>query len=125
MGDCSRVTDRKEWRVSEVHPRVEREARTVEAMIRLYCRQRHASSWALCADCAELLAYARARLNKCPFQGSKPTCARCPVHCYQPEMRERVRAVMRYAGPRMLVHHPLLALLHLIDGWTIRPPKRR
>lgn len=104
---------------------MDREARTVEAMIRLYCRERHASSQSICADCAELLAYACARLDKCPFQGDKPTCARCPVHCYRADRRARVRAVMRYAGPRILLRHPLLALRHLIDGWMHRPPKRR
>jgi hypothetical protein len=43
------------------------------------------------------------------------TCAKCPVHCYRPELRERIRAVMRYAGPRMLFRHPRLAILHLWD----------
>jgi len=36
-------------------------------------------------------------------------------------MRERIRAVMRYAGPRMLWRHPLLALLHLADGLQDEP----
>ena len=40
---------------------------------------------------------------------------KCPVHCYEAAMRERVRQVMRYAGPRMLLRHPILALLHLRD----------
>ena len=31
-------------------------------------------------------------------------------------MRERVRAVMRYSGPRMLTRHPVLAVAHLADG---------
>lgn len=30
-------------------------------------------------------------------------------------MRERVKQVMRYAGPRMMLKHPLLALQHLFD----------
>ena len=41
---------------------------------------------------------------------------KCPTHCYKPEMRERVRAVMRYSGPRMLREHPVLAIAHLADG---------
>jgi predicted amidophosphoribosyltransferase len=85
-------------------------------MIHLYCRDRHGSQGELCAECEALLAYARARLDRCPFQENKVTCARCPVHCYRPEQRERIRAVMRYAGPRMLFRHPVLALLHLVDG---------
>jgi hypothetical protein len=55
-----------------------------------------------------------ARLAKCPFQENKSTCANCTVHCYKPDMRQRVRAVMRYAGPRMMWRHPILALTHLL-----------
>jgi hypothetical protein len=95
---------------------MQRERRTVEAMIRLYCQDQHEAEDALCAECETLWAYAQLRLDKCPLQEDKPTCARCPVHCYRPEMRERIRAVMRYAGPRMLYRHPVLAVQHLIDG---------
>lgn len=90
-------------------------------MIRLYCHDRHGTRDELCAGCRELVDYARVRLERCPFGEDKPTCARCPVHCYRPEMRQRIRAVMRYAGPRMLLRHPLLAVRHLIDGLR-RPP---
>ena len=93
--------------------RMDREARTVEAMIHLYCRDQHDGDGALCDACGALLAYARARLDKCPFRADKPTCARCPVHCYRPDKRAQVRTVMRYAGPRMLLRHPWLALTHL------------
>jgi hypothetical protein len=98
------------------HPRITREARTIEAMIRLYCRAQHGGDGALCATCAGLLDYAHARLEKCPFQEDKTTCLKCPVHCYKADMRKEVRAVMRYAGPRMLYRHPVLAILHLLDG---------
>ena len=105
--------------------RLEREKRTVEVMIAMYHRGMHASD-ALCPDCAALLEYALQRIEKCPFGAEKPTCANCTIHCYaglkrggvspRQEMREQVRAVMRYAGPRMLLKHPVLALLHLWDG---------
>jgi hypothetical protein len=104
--------------------RLRREQRTLDAMIGLYCGANHASEKnSLCDDCRELQGYAHARLRRCPFQEEKPTCANCPIHCYRPEMRERIREVMRFAGPRMLLHHPILALLHLIDGLR-RQPKR-
>jgi hypothetical protein len=32
------------------------------------------------------------------------------------QMREKVKKVMRRSGPRMLLHHPLLAIHHVIDG---------
>ena len=102
-----------------------REARTVDAMIELYCREVHGSAAGLGSSCAGLRDYARQRLKKCPFQEGKTTCARCPVHCYRPEMRRRIRAVMRYAGPRMLLRRPRLALLHLVDGLRRLPAPTR
>jgi hypothetical protein len=94
-------------------------------MIRLYCRGRHGGLDAPCGECDELTNYARLRLARCAFQDHKPTCARCTVHCYRAEMRERIRAVMRYAGPRMLFHHPLLALSHLMDRAIRRPGRTK
>jgi hypothetical protein len=37
-------------------------------------------------------------------------------------MREKVKKVMRYAGPRMLLHHPVLAMHHAVDGF--KKPKK-
>jgi len=102
-----------------------REEKTVAAMTRIYCRNQHGTKEGLCADCDALLAYARARLERCPYQERKSTCAKCPIHCYKPEMREKIRGVMRYAGPRMLLRHPLLAVLHLRDGLKKAPPAPR
>jgi hypothetical protein len=93
---------------------MKREEKTVEAMIRLYCRQHH-SKLKLCHDCGQLSAYARERLRKCPFQEGKTVCIKCKVHCYKPEMREQIRTVMRYSGPRMIYLHPVMAVFHLID----------
>jgi hypothetical protein len=99
--------------------RLAREEKTVAAMIGLYCRDHHAArrtAEELCPECAELLDYARVRLEKCRYGADKPTCANCETHCYRPAMRERVRQVMRYSGPRMLKRHPALAIAHLMDG---------
>lgn len=102
--------------------RIQRERTTIRAMIRIYCRDLHGSASGLCPACQELADYAMRRLDKCTFQAAKPTCVRCPIHCYGKDWRERVREVMRYAGPRMILRHPILALGHLIDGWKpVRP----
>jgi hypothetical protein len=86
-------------------------------MVGLYCQAHHASSGARpCPRCVEFLDYAACRLDKCPYGEDKPTCANCPIHCYKKSPREFARAVMRYAGPRMMIRHPWLALMHLIDG---------
>ena len=69
----------------------------------------------LCPQCQELLIYAHQRLERCKFGNEKPSCTRCPVHCYKPAMRQQIRQVMRYSGPRMLLHNPVLAIRHLWD----------
>ena len=86
--------------------RRERELHTTTVMIAMWCKAWHGARTSLCPDCRVLLAYADARLDHCVFREAKPTCARCPIHCYRPQERERIRAVMRYAGPRMIWHHP-------------------
>ena len=106
-----------------MQPRLERERHTVAAMIRLYCRAHHGGGRNLCDACAGLLRYTEARLAHCPFHAGKPTCAHCAVHCYAPRQRELIRIVMRFAGPRMLWRHPMLALGHLLD-YRRSPPGR-
>lgn len=92
----------------------EREKRMVEYMIRLYCRKNHGTK-TLCSECSALLDYAKQRSEKCPFMETKTFCSNCRVHCYKPEMREKIRAVMRFSGPRMLFVHPIAAIRHVIE----------
>lgn len=70
----------------------------------------------LCPECAELMDYASKRLTHCRFGEEKTFCKHCPVHCYNREMRARIRSVMRYSGPRMMLHHPWTALDHLASS---------
>jgi len=107
--------------VFDDHPRIAREKKTVEYMIRLYCSSHHPRGDGPCDQCAALLDYARSRLDGCPFGEHKPACSRCTTHCYGPDMRERIRTVMRYSGPRMLLRHPLLAIFHILDSLR-KPP---
>lgn len=96
-------------------------------MIGMYCRDKHgAARGELCAECADLQAYAMFRIDKCPYCEDKPTCANCPIHCYKKDRREEVRRVMRYAGPRIMLRHPILAVLHQLDGRReVELPARR
>ena len=97
------------------------EAEVMSMMIGIYCRGHHhanrsaasESEPSLCPDCRRLLTYARSRIATCPRMDVKSFCSACPVHCYSHEMRENVRAVMRWSGPRMLLHHPLMTLRHM------------
>ena len=94
-------------------------------MIHLFCHDHHDTKKdQLCGDCTDLLDYANERLEKCPFGPDKGPCSKCHVHCYKPEMRDKIRQVMRYSGPRMLTTHPILAVDHLIkEKFTKEKPK--
>lgn len=94
----------------------EREKKIVSQMIGLYCRKKHKSGNTLCPQCAALKQYAELRSDKCPFMETKTFCSNCKVHCYQPEMREQIRQVMRFSGPRMLFHQPIPAIRHVIES---------
>ena len=90
-----------------------RELKTIRVMVGMYCSRHHGGA-PLCADCADLMDYAERRLQRCVFGDAKPNCAKCVVHCYNTDMRERIRVVMRWAGPRMLLRHPVLGIKHLL-----------
>ena len=95
-----------------------KEQEVVELMIRLYCKKNHKEAYRtandLCPECRELAEYAKMRSAKCPFMETKTFCNNCKVHCYKPEMRERIKTVMRFSGPRMIFYHPILATWHLV-----------
>lgn len=105
-----------------------REKLTMRKMVAIYCGDIHHSRNELCPECRVILDYALERIENCPLREEKPACSACPIHCYEKTMRQQVRRVMRHAGPRMPLRHPLLALLHLLDGLsgkrTMRKEKR-
>ena len=105
--------------------RLERERITLVKMIEMFCRVNHNMKINLCDECNALQAYALERLLMCPFDENKPVCSNCTVHCYKPEMRQRVKDVMRFSGPRMIFKHPYLAIMHLIDDKIIKPSELR
>ena len=117
-----------------IDERKESEGKVVAKMIQIYCRAHHASENRdsivagskkrrsnyrceyLCDECADLLEYAQKRITECPYSKNKPFCSRCKIHCYNDGMRRRIRAVMRYSGPRMLLYSPRLVVKHFLDG---------
>ena len=99
-------------------PVVREEKETVAKMIHLYCRKKHHSRNELCNECKDLLNYAHKRLSLCPFGEKKGACSNCHIHCYMPEYRNRIRAVMRYSGKWMLLYHPIYSVKHLLSKVT-------
>ena len=106
------IQDKRQW-----------EKKVVGQMIEVYCRGKHGTAKGeLCTECGRLRDYAWMRSDKCPFMETKTFCSNCRVHCYRPEMREQIRRVMRFSGPRMLLHHPVMAVCHVVES---RKEKRR
>lgn len=102
--------------MSELEGRLLHEYETFRCMAQIYCGDHHGGSKGrLCSECADFMRYAEKRLEKCPYGAAKPTCAKCPIHCYKPAQRETARRIMRYAGPRMTWRHPIRAFRHLLD----------
>ena len=108
--------------MSKVESKREREKRVVALMIRLYCKKNHGIKQGLCQQCQELHDYAMLRADKCPFMETKTFCSNCKVHCYKKDMREKIREVMRFSGPRMILYHPIMAIRHVIES---KKEKRR
>ena len=108
--------------MKDIETKREREKKMISRMIALYCHRNHHTKGVLCPECAALNDYARARSEHCPFMETKTFCANCRVHCYKPDMREKIRAVMRFSGPRMIFYHPVAAIRHVVE--TKREKKR-
>jgi hypothetical protein len=102
---------------SNIGPIIRNEKQTVEKLIRLYCHKKHnPSDGILCSNCKNLLEYSHQRLEKCRYQDEKITCRKCPTHCYKPNMREEIRQVMRFSGPRLAFRAPVDWIRHRIRG---------
>lgn len=103
----------KKMTPAQIEKKRSKEKETLELMIGIYCRGMHKQKQ-LCPECQALRDYALMRTDKCPFMETKTFCSACKVHCYTAQRQEEIRAVMRYAGPRMLFHHPIAAIRHCI-----------
>lgn len=95
----------------DIQEKRRQEQRLIGEMIALYCRRRHRAG-ALCGDCLALRDYAREQSARCPRMAEKTFCSNCDTPCYRPEMREKIRSVMRFSGPRILLRHPVLVIRH-------------
>ena len=107
----------------DIEKRRQEELHTVREIIQIYCHGHNHlrnEDEDLCLDCHNISKYALDKLAKCPRMDIKTFCSVCPIHCYGKEEGEKIRKIMRYGGPRMLWHHPLMALKHIFIEWRTR-----
>ena len=85
--------------------RIEKEKKTITLMIDIYCKRKHKHKDGLCEECQELLEYAHKRLD----------FSKCPIHCYKKDMKAKVKDVMRFSGPRLIIYSPIQFLKHIFE----------
>jgi len=102
-----------------MHRRIQREKRIVEKMIHLYCIENHHTK-SLCNSCSELQEYTFKRLLNCPFEEDKPVCSKCQIHCYRTKEKEKIKLVMRYAGPKMFLKSPIDTALYFYTKFRFK-----
>jgi len=56
----------------------------------------------LCRECAEVARHALAKRRNCPLE-PKPSCKKCPVHCYGKDYRAKIREIMAFSGRRTIM----------------------
>ncbi|MBL8027147.1 MAG: nitrous oxide-stimulated promoter family protein [Fibrobacteres bacterium] len=93
--------------------RQKRELVTITIMVTMYCKAKHRKG-ALCSNCRELLDFSIERIHACKIKSSGVVCSSCKVHCFPDSLREHIKAVMRFSGPRMIIGHPVLAVRHFL-----------
>lgn len=107
----------------DVEKKRKQERETVREIVKIYCHGHHhkrAAGEELCADCQKIADYADERIAKCPRMDIKTFCNVCPIHCYAPKERAEIQQIMKYGGPRMLLHHPLMTLRHMLIQWETK-----
>ena len=87
----------------------DREKKVISEMVKLYCKRE------LCDECKEVLNYSLKRIDNCKFMETKTFCSNCKAPCYSPKMKEKVKQIMKFSGPRILFHHPLLVISHMLS----------
>lgn len=96
--------------------KIEKEKKIIKLMIEIYSKGHDKKILEQNNEMLELLNYAWQRLDKCPFKDEKKFCSKCSIHCYQPEMRKKVKEVMKYSGPRLVFKHPILLIKHVFQS---------
>lgn len=94
--------------------KIAKEKRILTVMIKIYCRKKHRSQ-DLCDDCRAVLNYALNRLDHCRYGENKGFCNHCPSPCYNKANQLKIRKVMGFSGPRLIFHHPIMVIRHLLS----------
>lgn len=95
--------------------RIQKEKDTIKIMIEIYCKKKHKHKDMLCDECQELLDYANKRLDFCKFGEGKSFCSKCSIHCYKMDMKAKIKDVMRFSGPWLIIYSPKQLIKHIFE----------
>ncbi|MFT4452031.1 nitrous oxide-stimulated promoter family protein [Parvimonas sp. G1425] len=101
---------------NNIEKKRDREKKVITEMVKLYCKKNHKND-KLCDECRDVLNYSLNRIDNCKYMDTKTFCSNCKKPCYSPKMKEKIKQIMKFSGPRMLFHHPLLVIYHIISGF--------
>ena len=91
--------------------RIEKEKQMIVKMIDIYYKKK---SHGTIEEGEELKAYAIKRLDNCRHGDDKGFCSHCKTQCYIPKYKAKIKEVMKYSGPRMMLYNPLMVINHLL-----------
>lgn len=79
--------------------RIRTDAKILRQFVKIYCKKHHQGQdvEGYCADCGKILEYALKRDQTCRLE-PKPKCKDCKIHCYKPEMRQKIKEIMKFSG---------------------------
>ncbi len=95
----------------------DKDIRILETFISVYCKQNHIKCGVeiykdgLCRECYDVLEYAKYKREHCTIE-EKPMCKHCKIHCYSPNMREKIKKIMRFSGIYFIKHGRFDWILH-------------
>lgn len=111
----------------ETDPVLREEAQTLRAMVGLYCGENTARREGPANAVPPAKRFSPMRSSAwppVPTGPRSPVCAKCRIHCYRAGEKAFAREVMRHAGPRLLLAHPVLSLRHLVKSLTVKAPEK-
>lgn len=108
--------------MKDIETKREREKKMISQMIALYCHRNHHTRGAPLSRVRGAERLRPRPLRALPVHGDEDLLRQLPRARYKPDMREKIRAVMRFSGPRMIFYHPVAAIRHVVE--TKREKKR-
>ena len=102
--------------IDKIQGKREREKRTVALMIRLYCRKKHGTKKIFVPNAKHFRSMRCSAVINAPLWKPRPFALTAVCIVTSRKCVKKIREVMRFSGPRMILHHPVMAVRHVIES---------